>query len=86
MTDHEALLCVAVAAQDVALAHQRPSVLYRPSLYPDGDQWCALYGANLQEGVAGFGDTPAAAMAAFDVAWQSAPSAPVARKALEDAP
>lgn len=24
----------------------------------DGDQWCALYGANLQEGIAGFGATP----------------------------
>lgn len=24
----------------------------------DGDQWCALYGANLQEGIAGFGNTP----------------------------
>ena len=28
----------------------------------DGDQWCALYGENLQEGVAGFGRTPAEAM------------------------
>ena len=35
----------------------------------DGDQWCALYGENLQEGVAGFGRTPAEAMADFDQAW-----------------
>ena len=47
----------------------RPSVMYRPSLSPDGDQWCALYGENLQEGVAGFGRTPAEAMADFDQAW-----------------
>lgn len=26
--------------------------------YKDGDQWCALYGANLQDGIAGFGNTP----------------------------
>lgn len=30
--------------------------------YKDGDQWCALYGENLQEGIAGFGDTPYNAM------------------------
>lgn len=48
---------------------QRPSVLYRPSVVPDGNKWCALYGSNLMEGVVGFGDTPAEAMAAFDHAW-----------------
>lgn len=35
---------------------------YSPSIYPkiyqDGDQWCALVGDNLQEGTAGYGDTP----------------------------
>ncbi len=54
-----------VAATEAA----RPSVLYRPALSIDGNQWCALYGSNLQDGVAGFGDTPAAAMQAFDSAW-----------------
>ncbi len=46
-----------------------PGTVYRPRLYLDGDRWCALYGENLQEGVAGFGMSPAEAMAAFDVAW-----------------
>lgn len=50
----------------------RPSVLYRPSLSIDGNQWCALYGNNLQEGCAGFGDTPAKAMADFDCNWNTA--------------
>lgn len=59
------------AVWEVAAAHQRPSVLFRPALYPDGNQWCALYGADLASGVAGFGDTPAHAMAAFDVAWMT---------------
>ena len=47
----------------------RPSVVFRPEVYPDGNKWCALYGENLQEGVAGFGDSPDEAMRAFDVAW-----------------
>ncbi len=49
-----------------------PSVLFRPKLYKDGDQWCALYGENIAVGCAGFGPTPAAAMAAFDDAWNGA--------------
>lgn len=53
----------------VAEEHTRPSVLYRPRLSVDGNQRCALYGENLRDGVAGFGDSPAAAMAAFDAAW-----------------
>lgn len=58
-----------VTVQEVALRYAAPSVLYRPSLTRDGNQWCALYGANLMEGVCGFGDTPQAAMDAFDRAW-----------------
>jgi hypothetical protein len=54
-----------MAAQDMA----RPSVQYRPALAPDGNQWCALYGTNLMEGVSGFGDSPADAMADFDKNW-----------------
>ena len=53
----------------VSRAMQAPHVLMRPSIGLDGNQWCALYGENLQDGVAGFGDTPALAMAAFDKAW-----------------
>lgn len=50
----------------------RPSVLYRPALAPDGNQWCALYGKNLMEGIAGFGDTPELAMRDFDKQFSSA--------------
>lgn len=49
----------------------RPSAIYRPAISIDGNQWCALYGENLQDGVAGFGDTPDAAMRAFDETWNS---------------
>lgn len=51
---------------------RRPSVLLRPRIFPDGDQWCALLGENLMEGVAGFGATPELAASAFDDAWNSA--------------
>lgn len=56
---------------------QRPSAIYRPELSADGDQWMALYGENLQLGVAGFGSTPNEAMTAFDQAWwkQKTPAA-----------
>jgi hypothetical protein len=49
--------------------HARPSAVYRPSIAIDGNQWCALYGENLQAGVVGFGDSPAAAMSDFDRNW-----------------
>ena len=52
--------------------HRRPFVLMRPRLYPDGNQWCALYGDDLQSGVAGFGDTPAKAAQQFDTEWLTA--------------
>lgn len=48
---------------------RRPFVLMRPKMYPDGGQWCALYGDNLQDGIAGFGDTPEKAALDFDVNW-----------------
>jgi len=71
MADHH-LRCIAQEYECAAHEQQRPSVLFRPKLYPDGNQWCALYGDNLQAGVAGFGDTPAKAMSDFDTNWLKA--------------
>ncbi len=48
---------------------QRPSVLFKPVLSVDGNQWCALLGADLQSGIAGFGDSPDLAMRDFDKSW-----------------
>lgn len=45
----------------------RPSAVYRPTISADGNMWCALLGEDLQSGVAGFGETPDKAMAAFDM-------------------
>lgn len=47
----------------------RPAYIWRPKVYRDGNQWCALLGDNITEGVAGFGDSPEMACAAFDKAW-----------------
>lgn len=49
--------------------YERPCVLFKPKLSLDGDQWCALYGVNLAEGVAGFGKSPSEAMYDFDRSW-----------------
>lgn len=54
-----------------AAMQERPCVLYRPALSIDGNQWCALYGANLQDGIAGFGDSPELAMHDFDRNWSA---------------
>ena len=57
---------IAYAYQVAAVAQENPSVLYRPKIYIDGDKWCALYGDDIQDGVAGFGDSPQKAMEDFD--------------------
>lgn len=62
---------VTETALDINLAYTRPAAVFRPSLSIDGNQYCALLGADLQSGVAGFGDTPEAAMADFDKAWRT---------------
>ena len=66
-----AAAAIAEDACRAAETYTAPSAVYRPALKIDGNQWCALYGENLQEGVAGFGDTPAAAMREFDKAWNT---------------
>jgi len=43
--------------------------LLRPRLFIDGDQWCCLYGSNVQDGVCGFGESPIDAVYDFNKAW-----------------
>jgi len=60
------------AMQDVACnfaEYARPSAVFKPKLFRDGDQWCALFGEDIQEGICGFGDTPNRAMTQFDIQW-----------------
>lgn len=79
---------VAIIQQEFCIAAgemQRPSVVYRPSLSIDGTKWCALYGENIVEGVAAFGDTPDEAMRNFDQAWMHERT-PAARKIASAVP
>ena len=43
--------------------------LLKPSLTKDGNQWCVLYGDNIQSGISGFGDTPYKAILDFNKEW-----------------
>ena len=60
---------ISAMLQSIEYENLRPCVMMRPKISVDGNQWCALYGDNLQDGVAGFGDSPAKAMQDFDNSW-----------------
>lgn len=62
---------VRIAFEEAAYNLATPSAIYRPRIAIDGSKWCALYGDNMREGVAGFGDSPAQAMADFDRNWNA---------------
>lgn len=49
--------------QDMVIAES-----LKPRITKDGNQWCCLYGDNLQDGIAGFGDTPISAILDFNKA------------------
>jgi hypothetical protein len=83
--DHHAMMA-AEAWKSAAYSYERPSVMFRPKIYPDGNMWCALLGDDLQSGVSGFGDTPDKAMAAFDQAfWKGHTPAALRARAQGDA-
>ena len=71
------------SVREAAAEHARPSAVFKPRLSVDGNQWCALYGDNLQDGVAGFGDSPADAMWDFDRNWSAKLPAKVVSPALD---
>lgn len=43
--------------------------LLRPKIYQDGNQWCVLYGENIQDGVCGFGSSPYKAILDFNLSF-----------------
>jgi hypothetical protein len=63
------VMMAANSIEQAASAYESPAAVYKPKVYIDGDQWCALYGENLQDGVAGFGASPALAMCDFEKKW-----------------
>ena len=54
-----------------ACEQRRPFIQLRPRIFIDGNQWCTLYGENLQDGVAGFSESPELAGWDFDKNWCS---------------
>ena len=61
---------MAIYYQNICYQSERPSTIYKPKIYKDGSLWCALYGSNIQDGVAGFGKSPALACEDFDRMWE----------------
>jgi len=43
--------------------------ILKPKIFIDGNQWCVLYGKNIQDGVCGFGSSPQNAINAFNKAF-----------------
>ena len=64
-----------VLRQDLSMQFEMERIEYvkfsmiQPKLYKDGNQWCCLYGDNIQEGITGFGDTPYLAILDWNNAW-----------------
>jgi hypothetical protein len=68
----EAIAARAESDHQLKLHNLWPIEVFKPKLSADGDQWCFLLGADLQEGIAGFGDTVEEAAHAFSRAVMSA--------------
>lgn len=51
-TEHQVRMRLLEQQEDYNLFH-----FLKPKVSIDGNQWCVLYGENLQDGIAGFGDT-----------------------------
>jgi hypothetical protein len=78
-----ARMAIVEAVGQIAGEYTRPSVIWKPALSREGTMWCALFGENLAEGVAGFGPTPEEAMRDFDRQWMTAKT-PAAARALAE--
>lgn len=68
-TDNGHLNASAQSIYNYSCEINRPSYIHKPRLFIDGNMWCALYGENLQDGVAGFGGSPELAYQDFDKNW-----------------
>lgn len=60
-----------IAARIVESLEYNLVAMLKPTIAIDGNQWCVLYGENLHDGIAGFGDTPYLAVLAFNKEWDS---------------
>ncbi len=56
---------------DAAYRRAQWAVVLGLKPFKDGDQWCVLYGGDLQDGIAAFGETPEKAIYNFDEAMRT---------------
>lgn len=59
--EHDSRYRTAQIAEDFAIV-----AALKPCIKKEGNQWCVLYGDNLQEGICGFGKTPFEAIQNFN--------------------
>ena len=57
------------AADELSYELTRPCILYKVIPFKDGNEWCALLGENIQDGICGFGKSPYLALKEFDNAF-----------------
>ena len=67
--DYETLTQQSVYNTAIEAEEMNLLAVLKPRVFIDGDQWCVLWGENVQDGVAGFGDTPRLAAYDFVRAW-----------------
>lgn len=81
MTDisHDAYIARTAICEAAALM-SRPSAVFRPTPSLDGNMYCLLFGPDLMNGVAGFGETMEAAARDFDKNWEQQKAPTPARK------
>lgn len=72
--------------ENEAIYRENFATILRIAPVKDGDKWCVLYGADLHDGIAGFGNTPWEAMQAFHTAMLSekATNSPADRRATNN--
>ena len=68
---HETLRHSEVMASVINEAQYKLFSMLNPKLYKDGNQWCVLYGENIQDGICGFGETPFKAILEWNQNWHS---------------
>ena len=66
---HEVMLFQSRQESVIEAVEYNKFALLKPKLYQDGNQWCCLYGENIQEGITGFGDTPHLAILDWNNQW-----------------
>ena len=80
--EHQCRMGAAVQADELQMFS-----MLKPKLVQDGNQWCVLYGADLQSGIAGFGDTPYTAIIDWNGAFQrKAERPPKSKNIIEENP